>query len=169
LRLLRGADTVIKREVATLFGKVAEAKTAEAAVPLLTETDTQTRIGAARALARVKVPRARAALLKALADSDPLVRHYATLAFTRLATTADLATLEKLAQDPHPLVRAAVATGVGAEQFRWGTPLLIAAVSDRSGRVRHAARDSLRRVSGQDFGFEAAGWRQWWSTQRAGG
>ena len=59
-------------------------------------------------------------------------------------------------------VRESAARLLGAHRNMAAIPLLILAVNDPEARVQSAAVDSLRLLTGQEFGTDASKWDQWW-------
>lgn len=76
-------------------------------------------------------------LLRALADEDLYVRRSAAYALGKLG----------------PKAMAAV-------------PALIQVLEEKEAGVEQEVLDALKAITGQDFGFDAAHWKQWWMQQR---
>jgi hypothetical protein len=93
----------------------------------------------------------------------------------KFLTREPAAALEKRLKDERAEVRRAAAQAIGDKKLRLIGPL-IGVLSDKDREVRQAARQSLVRLTGQDFGPEANAsendidaavdrWRDWWERQ----
>ena len=112
-------------------------------------------------------------LLRKLQDDDPEVR-YSTL--EKLAALQDerlLPHLYPLLADPYEFTRFLAAHTFGDWDAQPAVPHLIEALLDEVGFVREAAVRSLRRVTGQNFGYDHEtdaekrrrgyeAWKTWW-------
>lgn len=99
-----------------------------------------------------------------LGDASPIVRVEAARALQRIHNPAVVPPmLARLDDDTEPEadIRAEVAHGLGQYAEFSVVQALIGALADRQLRVTHAARESLRTLTGQDFGFDRAGWTRW--------
>ena len=99
-----------------------------------------------------------------LADESPLVRVEAARALQRIHNPEVIPSmLDRLDREiePEADIRAEIADGLG--QYAEFSVLqgLISSLGDRQLRVTHAARASLRTLTGQDFGFDRPAWTEW--------
>lgn len=78
-----------------------------------------------------------------------------------------------------PQIACAAIRHIARARLEEATPDLIAALEDPSGEVRACADESLERLTGRDFGFEASAdeagnaaavgrWRSWWAGRSSG-
>lgn len=65
-----------------------------------------------------------------------------------------------------PLVRRHAARTLGALGDRKAVEPLIAALEDSDARVRELAVESLKQLTGQDFGRDRAKWEAWWEANK---
>lgn len=114
-----------------------------------------------------------AALLPDLKNPDEAQRLTAVL---ELGETGDPAVgphIVPMLKDTDSFVRMVSVQALGDLKYKPAVPHLIEALSDDRWTVREAARDSLRTVTGKNFGFDPTGrdldmkkkidqWRSWW-------
>jgi HEAT repeat protein len=131
----------------------------------LGDPDPGVRSAAARALGLHGRPEHAPRLAALLADPDPLPRGEAARALQRLHNPRAIdALVERLdaAREPEYVVRAEAATALGQYPERRVVEKLIASLADDSLAVNAACAGSLRTLTGQDFGFDRAGWQRWY-------
>ncbi|MBI2921661.1 MAG: HEAT repeat domain-containing protein [Planctomycetes bacterium] len=128
--------------------------------------DELARAQAARSLGLIATGAGQApALIKALSDPSPIVRHDAaeTLGIHKVAEASGA--LEQMlagdARDPVVDPRRAAAKALGGIRNRASVGPLVAALSDRDPGVARLAADSLRAITGQDFGMDRQAWAKW--------
>lgn len=130
----------------------------------MTDDDPGIRWAATRAIGRHGEPSDVPALVERLGDEDNRVRVAAALAMQRLhnpvATPALLRALDPEVEE-QPEVRAEAAHALGQYAEPRVVEALIAALADRSLAVNETSRQSLRTLTGQDFGYEQGLWAQW--------
>ncbi|HBS29916.1 MAG TPA: hypothetical protein DEB06_10825 [Phycisphaerales bacterium] len=103
-------------------------------------------------------------VMASLTDEDRLLRWEAARALQRLHNPAAVPGLLRLLEEenePEAFVRAEAATALGQYADASVVEGLIAALTDRDLGVNLAAQDSLRTLTGQDFGFNVRGWLAW--------
>jgi len=110
------------------------------------------------------------ALILVLQDPDTWVRYGAAGALGKIGPGAEEAVpaLIILLEDEEFILRNRVITtlgeiGPGAMQ---AVPALIKSLLKEEGIVKDSTVESLIKISGQDFGEDAAAWQQWWDTQK---
>ncbi len=74
-----------------------------------------------------------------------------------------------LQKDSSTRVRRASATSLGSWPNRQAVDPLILALGDREPNVRKDAVAALQKISQQNFGEDAARWREWWAAAKGGG
>jgi HEAT repeat protein len=118
---------------------------------------------AASALGAMKDRRAVEALLDALGDDAPLVRGAAAEALGKIGDARAAPALAALLGDryPGPAERAAEAL---ARLGRPAADALVTVLESGTPRARASAAATLARITGQDFGQDAARWRAWLRT-----
>ena len=112
-----------------------------------------------------------AALVQALVEGDEQARRAAAeqlVAMGSGAAAAIPALIQALSsQDQSVREIVADVLGLFGPQAAQAIPSLIEALQDRSEAVRVTAAEALKAITGQDFGLDAASWRQWWDQQQA--
>lgn len=128
------------------------------------DPDARVRAAAATALANHGHQEHLPLLVRALRDPEPIVRVEAARALQRIhgsiAIDALIGAL-KVEAEPEPAVRAEVAHALGQYPQRRVAHALIAALADRSLAVNVNAVQSLRTLTGEDFGLDRARWTRW--------
>ena len=128
------------------------------------DDDAGVRQAAARALGLHGDRSDAAALVELLGDESRLVRLATAQALQRIHDPAAVGPLIDTATErgeADPVVRAAAARALG--QYRQPRVLqaLVGVLDDRQLVVNHAARESLRTLTGQDFGLDTSAWLSW--------
>jgi HEAT repeat protein len=130
------------------------------------------RVAAMRALGNHGGPEHAPILVQALSDDEPRVRVEAARALQRIyapdAAIDPLIAATRETGEDEAEVRAQAAIALG--QYATGAVVqeLIAALSDTSLAVNHAALTSLRILTGQDFGYDRRAWTAWVNQAGAG-
>ncbi len=132
------------------------------AYALLTEdTDPLVRSAAVVALGRAGDPEHLPALVGALEDSDPRVRIDAAAALARVHGEAAVEPLRRHAsQDANPDVRVRSVEALRHYPRRDVLDTLLAALVDPEFGVRHAARQSLGALTGEEAGYDPRRWSE---------
>jgi len=101
-------------------------------------------------------------LTAALRDKRKEVRVAACEAWAQRKGPAAVAHLSRaLAKDDNPDVRHAATRGLGTLGDPAAVAPLAAALEDRDPALQYLAAESLKEVSGQDFGSDFRAWQQW--------
>lgn len=103
-------------------------------------------------------------ILPSLESDDRLLRWEAARALQRLHNPVAIPGLLRLIDEknePEPFVRSAAAVALGQYADPRVVEGLIAALADRDLGVNMAAQESLRTLTGQDFGFNIRAWLAW--------
>lgn len=126
------------------------------------EADPLLRIEMVRALAKYRTATADGVLRAALSDSDSDVRRAACAAWgQRGGKEATSALSETLGRDTDLDVRLAAARALGQTRDQAAVAALGLALDDTDPAVQVRAVDSLRQVTGKDFGGDVSAWRQY--------
>ncbi len=115
-----------------------------------------------------------AALLRQLQDDDPEVRYNALERLQKVQDPKLLPHILPLLADPYEFTRFLAAHTLGEWGARPAVPHLIEALMDEVGFVRQAAVTTLRRLTGQNFGYDHnasleerrkgyRSWKTWWA------
>lgn len=150
----------------------AELVVAELAERIQTETDPTVRVEIIKALGDSRSPSAMAVLRAGLGyprpDPDPEVRATICQAYGRIGgVEARTALAAALANDPDDDVRVEAARSLGAFREGANVQALAAALDDANIAVQYMAMQSMKGVSGQDFGDDAKAWREYASSGAA--
>jgi hypothetical protein len=133
---------------------------------LARDGDELVRAAAARALGKTGDVEYLSSLAAAMSDSSAHVRQEAAPSLGRVTGPAGLAALRKAAaEDPWQDVRAACASAMGSYPDMDAVRALLRCLDDRAFVVRQAARASLAKLAGKDYGDDPRNWSDW--TQRS--
>ncbi len=98
---------------------------------------------------------------------DPVARQSAAVAFAELRTPEALEALYRLLADPEYAVRAEALEAVTTMRRKDSIEPLIARLSAETGKLRMDVGQSLRRLTGLEFGPLAERWKTWWHAEGA--
>lgn len=130
----------------------------------ITDEDPSVRTAGARGLANHGQGRHIPMLIAALSDEDALVRREAARGLQRLhgdEAVGPLLRALKKSLEPERDVRIEAATALGQYPLTTVLDGLIGALDDPQLAVNRAALNSLRTLTGQDFGLSRAEWARW--------
>lgn len=134
------------------------------------DEDPGVRAAAARAIGNHGKPSDAVLLIERLRDEDPTVRQEAARGLQRLHNEAAIESLLR-AIDPDVEQEAPVRAEAAAALAQYQRPLvalkLITAMDDRELSVNQRAQQSLRTLTGQDFGLDRAAWSAWFNADPA--
>jgi HEAT repeat protein len=153
----------LRERAAVVLGEAGDRRAVQALLRALVDPEATVRARSVFALGETADPCAVEPLLGCLGDADWLVRVGAARALGRLeseSAVGPLATL--LAADGRAPVRRAAAKALGDIGGKAAVEPLIEALNDADGAVRRRARLSLRVLTGQHHGQDAAAWLRWW-------
>lgn len=105
-------------------------------------------------------------LAKQAKDPHPAVRAAVMLALGKLGDARAIPALLAGLQDPDEITRINAAYSLGNYYSPKVVTALIQSLKDPATQVKQAAAESLKRLSGMDFGLMQAKWQQWWQQQR---
>lgn len=135
---------------------------ADLAVELQREKAVPMRTALVKTLSAFPTPQARAAVQMATADADPYVRREACLALAKTPDAESLQTIgHMLASDNDVDVRVAAAKSLRNFKDPQAAQALAVAIDDNSPALQQASMDSLRVVTGKDYGYSASAWREY--------
>lgn len=133
------------------------------------DSEPNVRVAAMRALGNHGGPEHASILVGGLSDGEARVRIEAARSLQRIyAPDVAMAPLRRALSaenEEEAQVRAEAATALGQYAANAVVQDLIAALSDQSLSVNHAAAGSLRVLTGQDFGYERRAWQNWIDAQ----
>jgi HEAT repeat protein len=115
-----------------------------------------------KTLSAFPTSQARSAIQMAAADEDAYVRREACLALAKTPDAQALQTIgELLAKDNDPDVRVAAAKSLKNFKDPQAAQALAVAIDDNSPAIQQATMDSLREVTGKNYGYSASAWREY--------
>lgn len=134
----------------------------ELAVEIQREKTVVMRTAIVKTLSAFGTPQARSAIQLAATDVDPYVRREACVA---LAQTPDAEALQilshTLANDTDADVKIVAARSLGKFKEPQAAQALASIVDDNNPALQQTAMDSLRTVTGKDYGYSASAWREY--------
>ena len=146
-KALRDPDAHVRRRAAAAFETVpGESAVKELAHVAVSDTSSDVRRYAVKALGHVGTPEAVAALARATTDSEPRVRQAAADELGRLAAPEGLDALAAMLEDPDDDVRWAAARAVGELRVKEAVPHLLSALRDSYPPVSNAAERGLQKL-----------------------
>lgn len=135
---------------------------ADLAAELQREQDPLVRMEILKALASFQNPTAAVMLRAGMADSDDEVRIACCEAWTKRGGPEAVEHLSQaLGGDTSLEVRLAAARGLGASKDQKALGPLVEVLADNDPALQNCAVQSLRQISGQDFGGDIQKWRQY--------
>lgn len=105
-------------------------------------------------------------LIRQASDPSPTVRAAVMLALGKLGDARAIPALLKGLEDRDEITRINAAYSLGAYYSPRVVAALVQSLRDPAHRVRQAAVESLKGLSGMDLGLSYAKWHQWWQQQR---
>lgn len=129
---------------------------------LIDATDPDIRRAADTALTRRMGQAIRLAMRAAVDAEEPYVREEAVRGLKTLGDIGGTETvLARLEVENHWRVRSEIAEYLGRMGTQGAVAGLLPLLEDGDPSVRHAARKSLTRIAGQDYGFRRTTWTRW--------
>lgn len=133
----------------------------ELAIELQREQAVVMRTEIVRTLSAFPTAQSRAAIQLAAADADPYVRRAACVALSQSPTPEALQILGKtLADDTDVDVRIVAAKALGEFRDPQAAQALAVAIDDNNPALQQTTMNSLRTVTGKDYGYSASAWRE---------
>jgi HEAT repeats/PBS lyase HEAT-like repeat len=125
------------------------------------EPDPLVRRAVVRAIAEFRTPMAQQVLEAGLADDEPAVRVACCQALGRRAEAISIGSLaNSLRTDEDVDVRLAAAEALGKTKSREAIQALIVALDDRDPALQYAGVQSMKSITGEDYGPDVQAWRQ---------
>lgn len=159
--LLKDDNWQVKKFTAEALGKLKDKKASEAlSTALLNDGNEFVRGECARAIGAIGDKSCVPSLIKALKDKSPEARAPTAEVlgdFQVKEASQEIATMVE--QDRSYEVRASCAYALGKIKDKTTLPALVNALSDEYQQVRVRALDSLRNITGKDFGEDKTAWQ----------
>ena len=168
IKLLNDKEWEVRFYTVEALGKIGDNRAAKPlANIMLSDSHTKVRLEAIKALDKVDGRSQSKAVVRALSDSDPEVRGYAA----ELCASWDIAdalpaVTKMLRQDRANITRASCAHALGIYNNFAAIPALIQALGDDYKDVRIYARESLKEMTGQNFGYDKEAWSHWFELNK---
>ncbi len=105
-------------------------------------------------------------VLPALKDDEPKVRNHAVSIILELQSPGAVTPLIELLTDRYDLIRANAARALGVLGEISACGALISQLDNPKEIVRYWSLDSLKKLSGEDYGDEQERWTEWWNAYR---
>jgi hypothetical protein len=135
---------------------------AELAAELQKEQIVVMRAAIVKTLSAFPTEQASAAIQMAAKDTDPYVRREACVALAKTPNEASMQVLgETLATDSDPDVRLVAAKSLGQFKDPKAAEFLAKGIDDNNPALQQATMDSLRVVTGKNYGYSASAWREY--------
>ncbi|HCU37539.1 MAG TPA: hypothetical protein DGT21_19530 [Armatimonadetes bacterium] len=146
-KALRDPDAHVRRRAAAAFETLpGESAVKELAHVAVSDTNSDVRRFAVKALGHVGTPEAAGALARATTDQEPRVRQAAADELGRLAAPEGFDALAAMLKDPVDDVRWAAARAIGELRLKEAVPHLLSALRDSYPPVSNAAERGLQKL-----------------------
>jgi HEAT repeat protein len=146
----------------TLPPEEQERLSTELAVEIQREKAVVMRSEIVRTLSAFPTQQARSAIQLAAADADPYVRRAACVALSQSPDAESLQVLSQtVANDTDIDVKIVAARALGKFRDPQAATALVTLVDDNNPALQQTAMDSLRTVTGKDYGYSASAWREY--------
>jgi hypothetical protein len=154
--------TELRSRATTLSPEEQARYSTELAVEIQREKAVVMRTELVRTLSAFKTPQARTAIQLAATDADPYVRREACVALAKVPDAEALQVLSQtLANDTDVDVKLVAARELGKFRDPKAAQALATVVDDNNPAIQQTAMDSLRVVTGKDYGYSASAWREY--------
>jgi HEAT repeat protein len=139
----------------------------EPVLPIMTQHhNPQVRSNAALCLSSIVQPKDTDAVmpyvLPALRDDDPKVRNHAILIVYEIKDEGAISLMIDLMKDHYPTIRVNAARALGELGDIYACPALIENLDHSKEAVRFYCLESLRKLTGEDYGDDKEKWIEWW-------
>jgi len=168
IKLLGDNEWQVRFYAAEALGKIGDKSAAKPlANLLLIDSSEKVRFAAIEALDKIDGRTEYKAVLEAFSDKDPKIRCYAVeLSSSWMLKEAVPAIINMLKNDRSNKVRASCAYTLGIYVNYAAFPALIKALSDDYKNVRIHALESLKKMSGQNYGDDKQEWNHWFQLNK---
>jgi HEAT repeat protein len=168
IKLLGDSEWEARFFTAEALGKIGDNRAAKPlANVLLTDSHKKVRLEAIKALDKVNGKSEYRAVIDALSDGDPEVRGYAAELSASWNIQEALPIISNMIKDDRSnTARASCAHALGVYNNMAAVPSLIIALKDDYKDVRIYALESLKKISGQSYGFDQDKWQHWFELSK---
>lgn len=166
IKLLNDPDRGVRATAAIALGNYRHPMAAQQIMDAYPKASTAARIDMVYALGNINDILAVPFLVKQAGDPDPSVRAAVMVALGKLGDARAIPALLSGLKDTDEITRTNAAYSLGNYYAPKVVTALIRSLRDPATQVRQAAAESLKTLSGLDFGLAHAKWQQWWQQQR---
>ena len=168
IKLLEDPESEVRFYTAEAIGNIGDEQASKPlANVVLNDSTAKVRLAAITALDKVGGKSESKAVIDALADSDPDVRGYAAELAASWAIQEGLPIITRMIkEDRANIARAACARALGVYNDITAVPSLIVALDDGYSEVKLCALNSLKKISGQNYGNDKAAWNHWFELNK---
>jgi HEAT repeat protein len=168
VKALKDKEWEVRFYAAEALGKIGDVQAARPLANLVSkDPDPKVRLAAIKSLDQVQGKSEYRAVISALSDAEPEVRGYAAelLASWNLEE-AQPKIIKMLKEDRSNVARSSCAHALGVYNNISAVPALIQALGDEYKDVRIYALDSLKKISGQNYGYDKQAWDHWFELNK---
>lgn len=134
---------------------------------LLSDPNERVRIEAMRTLEALDATSESSAVMSALADSEPFLRAYAAqLCGIWKINKALPKIIQMLKYENEDIVKLSCVQVLGLYKDISAVPVLMSVLSTANTDLKIYAADSLKQISGKDFGYKREEWQKWYDEER---
>ena len=168
IKLLGDNEWQVRFYTTEALGKIGDKSAAKPlANLLLTDSSAKVRLAAIEALDRLDSRTEYKAVLEAFSDKNPKIRSYAVELSASWKIKDALPTITNmLKNDRSNKVRASCAYALGIYANYAAVPALIGALDDDYMDVKIHAMESLKKMSGQNYGYDKQEWDHWFELNK---
>lgn len=168
IKSLNDKEWEVRFYAAEALGNIGDDRAAKPlANVLLSDSNEKVRLAAIEALDKVDGREEYRAVISALSDTDPEVRGYAAELLASWDIRDSLPTIIRMLKEDRPnITRASCAHALGVYKDIAASLALIQALGDEYKDVRIYALESLKRISGQNYGYDKDKWNHWFELNK---
>ncbi len=160
--LVKDKSYLVRKEVAEVFGKIKNPITVSYLIELLNDSEWLVRTATIKALSEIKDLRAVEPVINSLYDKQIEVKLEAIKALAILKDKrATIPLISNLNDRYHLLVREYSAYALGEIGDKRAIYSLINLLKSENYELKRVARESLRKITGIDFGYDKEKWYNW--------
>ncbi|NQT95525.1 MAG: HEAT repeat domain-containing protein [Candidatus Omnitrophica bacterium] len=169
IKLLKDTEWEVRFFTAEALGKIGDDRAAKPLANVaLSDSQVKVRLVAIQALDNVEGKSEYKAVIGALSDNDPEIRSYAAELSASWNIEDSLPIITGMLKDDRAnITRASCAHALGVYNNIATVPALIEALGDDYKDVRIYALESLKKISGQSYGFNKDKWNHWFELNKA--
>lgn len=165
--LVKDKNDLVRKEVAETFGKIKNNSTISYLIELLNDSNWLVKVAGIKAAIELKDPRLFEPILSLLYDKQLEVKLEAIKALAIFKDKrATLSLISHLNDRYHLLVREYSAYALGEIMDKRAVYSLIGLLGTKNYELKKIAKESLRKITGIDFGYDKEKWYNWASSNK---